>query len=330
MNITYRTKDYKDVVLSTTAHCQIPMYGRWVDLQVTAYSSNGGTAINFTAKPLTDELRAKKTFDGTTNDRQLRIDIDRDSGRQSITQNITFPQICGVILHWSELNNGGVDCGRTVARAILEKTKSMVETIRIGIRQHVAKTRRQQILDILGDRYTTITEGVVKQFLGEINWRMMLRGANCEADTLNVIEASLDGRNASSFHAITFDGDTGVELIANTERFSFSRLDVASMKATGMLRKVCGDELGDEFNLTGAITFSHNEYIFKMRANQFIDCTDPNGKHARLCIHTLAFQVNAIDELSFAYLNIKNNFDEYMSTAIYHGPQKGFVKPLLV
>jgi len=329
MNITYSTKDHEDLFVVTIAKCQLPLYGCWTDLAITSYSTRGGTAINFSCKPLIEELRAKNTFDATTKTRSLRIDRDTNRGRQQLSQRITFQEIKGIILHWSELNDGGVDAGRVLANAILQKTASIVETIRQGIRRNISGEVRDQFLCEVHRRYGRITKGVIEQFLSKINWSMMLRGGNCDEDTLNVLQASVDGRNADgveSYHSITYGGDTGIATIVESE-FIFNRRDLSDLKATALLRNVCGDILGDEFDKTGSITICVNDYTFKIRPGDFVDCYDPNGKSARLCIHTLGFSCNAIDECVFAYLNIKNKFDEYMSTAIYHGTQKGFMRP---
>ncbi len=339
MDIRYRSKNVDDLFAIKVAKCQLPLYGRWSYLEITAYSIQGGTAINFTCKPLDDDLRSPDTFHATTSERQLRIDRVTPNGRQNLSQHITFPAITGVIQHWTELPGGGVEAGRIISKAVMTNIESMVETIRLGIRRNISGEIRKPILTELHRRFHEITKGVVVQFLNEINWRLMLDGSDADDDTLNVVVASLDGRNAAVYKTfpIIFEGDTKIEPILN-EAYHVDRQGIANLRtqaqerkatglATGLLRTVCGDVLGDEFDKTGGITFSENEYVFKMKPGGFLDCWDPNGKFTRLCIHTTGFQCNSIDELSFAYLNIKNKFEQYMATAIYHGMAQGFLKP---
>src|SRR5690606_9937696 len=80
---------------------------------------------------------------------------------------------------------------------------------------------------------------------------------------------------------------------------------MANYKAKCLLRTVCGDELYQEFESRGQITVQNEGYTFEIAPSEFVKCTDPNGKKAKLCIHTQALSCNPIDELVIAYLNIK-------------------------
>jgi len=98
----------------------------------------------------------------------------------------------------------------------------------------------------------------------------------------------------------------------------------ANGKARSLLQSICGEELAREFDAKGFITIEQEGYKFEIPANAFVRCTDPNGKRADLCIHTVSFQVNPVDEICIAYLHIRHKLAAYMKEAIPHGAEKGF------
>lgn len=324
--ITYRgiQSDWADV---TVANCELPLYGRWTKLEITSYVINDGIAISFSIEPISSNIRNNRTFDATTDKRQLTFARQYNGSRQTFNQVLTFPKIKGTILHWSELNGGGVDAGRVVARSMLRNVESIAESVRYYIRRSIGGEVKEQVLSTIDERYQDITRKALYDFLREINWKFMFRQIECDEDTLTVIIGSLPGNNVVQCHPISFDGDTGIPLTFAGESFHFDRKSIADLKATGLLRSVCGNVLADEFEKTGGITIEQNDYKFHMKPNSFVDCWDANGRHTRLCIHTVNFMVNPIDELTIAYLNIRNKFYEYMRMAVYHGMSPGFVKP---
>ena len=76
--------------------------------------------------------------------------------------------------------------------------------------------------------------------------------------------------------------------------------------------------------LPPSVTNIPSFYSFEITPGKFPVVTDPNGKTARFCIHTIGFSCNPIDEVVIAYLHIRNRFDEWMDMAIIHNAQSGF------
>lgn len=330
MDIVYRTKDNDDLQL-TMADCQVPLFGRWCDFSFTSYATHGGVALNIIVQPLKGELRnGSSTFDARMSYRPLSLIRPTANGQQMFHQQLEFARFFTVILHWSELANGGVEAGRTISRAVLRKMASVIETIRCDIRSCIGSDVRQMVIRELQTHYHKTTANAIVQLLKDINWGMLFRLGDCNDDTMITLVNSLDGRNPVEWNSIIFDGESRIDPIyRNTEDFSFSSEKIADYKATALLRNVCGPVLGDEFEKTGSITFEKNGYTFRAKPGNWLDCYDPQNKHARLCIHTIGFAVNPVDEVTFAYLNIRHKFDEYMSVAVYHNEQTGFVRPTI-
>ncbi len=318
-------REIHDELHLNIAYCQVPLYGRWIDLSISAYHlRESGTCINFAVVP-TSDLRSDDTFAAR---RDGMLVMERGSGghRQTFQQELVAPYLLGQFLAWSDLRDGGVDAGRALSAAMLRKAESIVETVRVSIRNHLSGEVSAQALRILNERYGKSTEKVVNAFLGQVNWKLLLDGAGCDDDCLNVVDYTLSNQPVTSFD-VNFDGETTIPLVAHSEVGRWDRTTLANIKATALLKNVCGTVLGDEFDATGAITMVERDYKFRIRPGQFVDCEDPNGKTARLCIHTIGLSVNPIDELVIAFLHIKHRFDAYMRMAIYHGAQPGFVKP---
>lgn len=324
MNITHNRVDESEVVL-TTARCQLPLFGRWLDISITSYCANGATAVTFGIQQLaTKDITGGNRWSGLS-DGKLQLSKGDGGNRQIFEQLVESPKLAGQFLDWSDLSDGGVPAGRTVSKAFLRKTESIIETIRLHIRKHLHQGSICQATDVLHSQYGPATRIEIKSFLHEINWRFMFEHAGCDTDCMNVIDTSLRN-NPVEFHPINFRGESEIPVLTIAELVRFDSSTLADMKATSLLRHVCGDELATEFSRTGAITIKRYGYRFRLRPNQFADCVDPNGKTARLCIHTTSFSVHPIDELVIAYLHIKHRFAEYMKMAVPHGAHREFQK----
>lgn len=115
------------------------------------------------------------------------------------------------------------------------------------------------------------------------------------------------------------------QIQANKERMRPKLVTNADHQAMILLGKVVGQEVANEFLDTGVVLVQREGYTFKIHARAFIEVLDPAGKTANLCIHSQQFCCNFVDEVVIAYLNIKNNFEEYINTAnIFASP--GFKK----
>ncbi len=332
MNIVYDISLDEEHVAVVAAHCQLALYGRWVEFNITSYmlhdrySNHTSTAITFALGNLKNANLRGSSFDGC-NDGILRLARGTGSNRQYFDQVISAPTMIGQLLDYSDLNDGGVPAGRTVTGSILRRIESIVETVRQNILMNMATDPvvRQVTLETLHDQYGKKTEKTLQTFLGQIDWRLMLAKAGCDDDQLNVVEYAM-GHNPPRFHSILDEPSNDIPLIAFAPINCFDRTTVANLKATALLHNVCGEKNGVEFESTGQITVEEQGYTFVIKPGEFIGCTDPNGKKARLCIHTIGMAVNMIDELIIAYLHIKNKLLPYMKEAIAHGAEKGFQK----
>ena len=284
------------------------------------------TAITFGLRNLKNTDLRESCFDGV-NDGMLRLSRGKGRDRQDFDQLIGVPNIIGQLLDYSDLTDGGVPAGRTVTGSILRRIESIIETLRQNILTNISSDPevRDLALQTLHDRYGAVTEETLRTFLGQIDWRLMLAKSGCDDDALNVIEFAM-GHNPPRFCSILDAPSTDIPLIRFAPINRFDRATIANIKATALLKNVCGETHALEFENTGSITVHEQDYKFVIRPGEFVGCTDPNGKTARLCIHTLSFAVNPIDELIIAYLHIKNKLVPYMREAIAHGAETGFQK----
>ncbi len=320
LNVTYNRLTDPDVKV-TSASAHLPLFGRWCKLNVTSYSVGGGTAITFgLEKSKTSEIRHNQS-DASSNG---AVVLARGMGgnRQTFEQDIVAPKLVGQLLDWSTLEGGGTQAGRTVSDAIMRRTESIVETVRQSIRRNLGENAKDQTLRMLNHRYGKATYETIRSFLGEINWRLMLEGAGLTDDAATVIDYEL-AHHPIRVYRITH-GDTDIPLLANAALNRFDRTTLANIKATTLLKKVCGEKLGEQFEKTGKIIIRQYDYRFVIIPGQFVECVDPNGKTARLCIHTIGFSCNPIDEVIISYLHIRNKFDEWMRMATVHGAEQGF------
>lgn len=319
LNVTYNRIVDPDVTV-TTAAIHLPFYGRWCRLDITSYCLGGGVSITFglTKSDIRDiQHRGDASPTGA-----IGLSRGNNGNRQDFEQEIVSPFLVGQLFEWSQLGGGGVIAARTVVVSVTERTESIVESVRQSIRRNMSAGVRNEVLDKLNDLYGTKTYQAIRTFLGEINWRLMLEGSELDDDAFGVFDVTF--ADPILVHRITSDDDTGIPLIANAELKRFDRTTLANIKATTLLRKVCGDKLGDKFDKTGHIIIWEHDYRFVITPNQFVECTDPNGKTARLCIHTKRFSCNPIDEAIISYLHIRNRFEEWMAMAVVHSAQSGF------
>lgn len=320
LNMVYTRLDDPDVLV-TLVSCHLPIFGRWCKLHVSSYSVGGGTAITFGLQP-SDTLEVSRDR-GNATFGKITLARGNAGNRQLFEQGIEAPKLTGQLLDWSTLADGGTPAGRTVSAAIRNRSESIVETVRQHIRRNVGKNVKEQTIETLNERFGKTTYETIRSFLGEINWRLMLEGAGLDEDGAALIDYESANIPIRVFR-ITHDDDTDIPLIANAELNRFDCTTLANIKATTLLKKVCGEELGEQFEKTGKIIVYKHDYRFEIAPGQFVSVTDPNGKTARLCIHTVGFSCNPIDEVIISYLHIRNKFDEWMAIAAAHSPQAGF------
>lgn len=319
-SIDYQTPDTSVI----TAKCQLPLYGRWSELQLTFYCMNNsylGTsvAVNYSFGDLpASQIRGSKL--NAISDGIVRLSRGDGGNRQIIEQKLYSTNFYGVMVRPSYINDTGVEGARIVCQFMFRQIETIVEAARQHIRRQIARSLRDEVLLILEDRFAKHTENAVQALLGDLFWKFLLDKANPDEEFLRVIEYTTT-HNRLHLNSILEDDEPFIDFHSPFVSFSIS-----DAKATELLRTVCGSKLGDQFEAKGYITVENHGYKFKIQPRKFILCTDPNGKKAELCIHTASLSCNPIDEVLLAYLYIKNMFTDYMKTAILQRHDRGFVK----
>lgn len=331
MRLTYELTLSESQATIITVKVQLPLFGRWTELVVTSYCLHEPhgvqtTAINFNFYPIPNSEVRGSSFDAVQ-DGKLALARGNAGNRQVFEQELFVPKIVGALLDYSDLNDGGVPAGRIVTDSILRRVESLVETVRQRLLSSLSSDPevRMLALDRLDDRYGKPTADAISTFLGHIDWRLMLAKSGCDADQLNVVEFAM-ANNPPRFHSIREEPSRDIPLIAFARLGHFDSSTIADLKATALVKNVCGEELFAEFESRGRITVCEQGYTFVIRPGEFVDTTDPNGKTARLCIHTRSFACNPIDEIVIAFLHIRHKLSAYMAEAIVHGAEPGFIK----
>ena len=331
MYITYNKSFEHESVVITTAKCQLPLFGRWTEITVTSYClldkyRSTQTAINFCLRPMNNSDLKCSSLDATQNS-ILPLSRKINGILQRFEQNVDVPMLVGQLLDYSELRNGNIPSARFVVDSLLRSFESIVETIRQYIRKNLASDIeiRNLSLATLHHRFGGITRKTIESFLGQINWRLMLEKSDYDEDQANVIEYST-AHNPPRFCSILDEASNDIPLIHTIVARAFDHRTIANLKAIALLKKVCGKELGLEFEQTGKITVKEREYTFVIEPGKFVFVTDPNGKSAHACIHTLGFQINPIDEICVSYLYIRHKLKDWMKEAVLHRVESGFQK----
>ena len=268
-----------------------------------------------------------------------RLSIGDGGHQRMMEQEIAIPTMTGNILEFSYLADGGEDAGRTISNAILRKMESIVENIRQSVLSNLSGDFRKVFVEKLAKQYNQHTTKALDEFLASVNWKMLLMRSRCDDRTSDVVDFTLQN-NQFVHHAIDYSGAVTInpyhpfgehfhnaareqriyELqIAQDRQYAertTAELTEANRIASELLLEVLGEKQAKQFADEGAISVTKNGYSFLIRPNQFVDCVDPKGGRASLCIHTAGLSCNPIDEVVLAALNIEHHFAEYMYKAI--------------
>lgn len=285
------------------------LWGRDLDITIYCYHFTQGTIITFGVEPRGDGITFIRDGHGT----QFRY----------VEQEIVLRPNCGVILNLSELAGGEVAAGRTVAKALLDVSESLFEYIRLSILNNIGNGIKGQFASEIKRNFGKSTSQTIKSMLSQINWPALLNGSGATEQCTMVVCGSLVN-NAPRQFPFDFTGVTGIKELPPPLKYDCKSL--ADMKATMLLKLVCGEKLYNMFVEHGYIEFHNNGYWFKMYPGKWIQCTDPNGRSAELCIHTANFNTNWIDELPIAYLNIRDDMFAFLRLANVFNAQQGFCR----
>jgi hypothetical protein len=317
---TYRQVTGGDLTV-TTASTVAPLLGRWCVISFTAYAFEGSVAITFGLRAA-DKDEIRETASDALPDGRLRVAEGAGTTYRIIEQDVVVPALHGVALELMEVRDGGTAAGRLIASSVLRSFESLVETVRQHIRRNIARAFLDKALATLQERYGKATQRTMVGLLGSLNWRMMLTAAMCGAECLQVLEYVL-ANNPPTFHPLDFSGTPTVTVLTKKD----DRLElggVAHARALALLQRICGTDAAAEFRSQQRITVQARGYRFVLAPWQLVECTDPNGYKARLCIHTVSLSCNPIDELVIAWLNIKHRLADYLRTAHIIGAEPGF------
>jgi len=308
------------------AKCQLPVFGVWAELNLSCFTVTSAgrptTALSF-------GLRGIPNSEVTRNSRLATIDgrllIPRGSAghRQYVEQRMTIPPFYGKVMRSSYLLNGGVAAARNILQNCFRQMEAVIEGIRIHIRNELSRYIWNEAIETLHARYDAIVREYVAGFLGDIFWQFLLDRSGLDTQGLNSL-AYMTAHNTLSIQPIIAPGDSNLDLPNAGIFYSDDVRTLADLRATDLLRTVCGEKLGKEFEYYGWIKVSERGYIFVIEPGHFIRCTDPAGRHAQLCIHTWGCCCNPIDEVIIAYLHIRHRFADFMRTAILHYADENF------
>lgn len=304
----YQRQQPNELVSLTIAKRSIQLFGRPCDFSLTTYVFEGTASIIFGLKPQGNGI--------------IGLNHTTDGRIRTIEQHLVIPDIDGSFLEPSHLDcDEEVYTARTISRALLQTTASMVEGVRQSIRDHLGKECFERAVQHIDNCWGSQIEKCMATLYDEINWPLMLEGSGASERVLQVIETSMRNHNIE-YHPLGYEGVVTIQPLVLFETFRIDKTRLSDLKATVLLKHVCGEEYYNEFVKHSRITIEHEGYTFVVAPGRFVKATDPYGHSVELCIHTVGFSCNPIDELVLAYLHIKNQFEWYMKTANIFGRGK--------
>lgn len=294
----------------------------------------------------------------------LLIINDGDGGhKRAIEQTIEFPTISGSIVENSFFRGSGEDLPQFISTQLQTKLESALERCRQLISSDMGDSTKDRAFTRLDDNVKH-TRKHINDFIQNVNWSMLFGWSDCG----DVLRESIDSaiRDVTirvngmldqdydipdfvpysepyfnqHIHDI-FEARRLAELEAiqqlNAERQAAwheenakrqAEYAKANKTALSMMYDFLGDKFGKQFESQGYVELTQNGYTFTVAPSANIQVVDPKGNRAGLCIHTIGFSCNPIDEIVIAVLNIQNRFYEFMSKANYFS-DRGFIKPKL-
>lgn len=241
-----------------------------------------------------------------------------------IEQDICLPVVKTTILSESDINGAEVLGGRTIVQSLLQTFESIFENIRLRIHDRFAVNYRDEFVRQSDVRYSKETLSFIRTFLGLINWQLMLNGSKVSDDCLTVVCNSFSRNHPRCFN-LGYAGDTDIDPVLPPPLYYDPSL-LADLKATILLKMVCGDTHAEFFSKHGYLLVSKDGYQITLKPGAFFNITDPHGRSARLCVHTVNLSCNPIDEVVIAYLHIQNDFESWLRTANVFS-NNGFKRP---
>lgn len=231
------------------------------------------------------------------------------------------------------MNDANEGEAREISRTIFRVFESIVEHARRSVRSSFSKEYVARGIEYVDNLYGDETKRTVKSLLSSLHWRLLLSDTQAPEQVVNVIDYTMT-HNFPEYYPLASDGyPEPINLrhdfnsmwgdIARIRQYAeLAKLTVqsqiADMKAIALLRLVCGEDHYEHFKKLGYISVVKNGWTFDIAPHQFVQCKDPDGRRAELCIHTVGLSCNPIDEVVLAYLNIKHKFEEYLGKAIVH------------
>jgi hypothetical protein len=257
--------------------------------------------------------------------------------RRQVEQELRpHPAVHGYLQEMTDMSDGGALLGRRVVRTMLRRVESLIEHNRRAIRNGFGPHIRDRAIRHTHETYRQSTARSAT-ILGTLQWPLLLKWSGCSSECLDTIGYTT-AHTPAQFLDLDDDHEMDVEpLLDDSHRMRRFRRGIwhgadmlgwqqlcaereayhvaSTARAVELMRSVCCEAAAEQFNRNNQVTLAHEGYEFVLSPDRMILCRDPNGKWARLCIHTRGFCCHPVDEIIIAYLNIRYRFDEFMRTA---------------
>lgn len=313
--------------------------------------NNPVTSIRIEYRPLMD--KKIKGWDGCAVNGIISIPDDSQGAKRIVQQeiNATNPFKFSV-LDFTDISESDVDVARELTRNLIGCIEVVVEDMRNDIFNGFANSFSDRATAHVSRQYDKKTKENVESILSDINWPFLLDGSGFGADHVESIEY-MANNNKPRCLAFDLDEDMGnlldvTRMQQNADQFIKELLHEQDLiinqimregqakkrregtkRALVLMRRLCGDELTDQFIENKQMVIEQDGWTFILKADFMMACISPDKKKATLCIHTRNLCCHPVDEVIIAYLNIRNDYKGYLKTAILRGHDPGFKKPKL-
>lgn len=298
------------------------LFGRTIEISISVYNFGSPnvvgqrTAVTFGMRPAAEnEL-------GALRDGMLRL----SEPNRVLEQRIELPSIAGQILDYSDLTGATNVEGRAIATAFLRKFESIFETCRQYLLKRLASDARPKVQKWLQQVYGKASRDTTCDIFKDVNWKFLFPESHCGAEMIGVVDYVLKHNPLEAYDITVSEPHPTIPVLSN-EVIKLSA-NIADLKAAALLAQIVGTDEIQWYRKFGYIRLEAFGYSFQIYPNKWVSCTDRGGKSAQLCIHTVGFSCNPLDEMVIAYLHLKHKqtFIAYMTEAIAHHVQDGFVK----
>lgn len=341
MNLPVYTVREVGPLTKIQAKTWVNAYGLGCKLEFTVFAVEEFTGLRMSFAVDPEAHNVVKTVAHTS---RLVFNDVSTTGHRQVEQHITMHpvEIEPIVLY--DLRHENPGCHRILANDVIRALVSVINYARQSVFNGFADDFRYRACKFLDEVYGKAAEKNVTDLLSSINWPLLFSRANVPEWFVDWLESTFREHRERIFYPLLFDGDIDAEILVpvgvgrhGIEEYVGRILEEhhrqecqdqytgAAKKARFLLRRVCGEEIYQEYIQTKRIFIKKPDgWRFSIGDLLFIDVWDPEGNSAKICVHTARQSCHSIDEIVISYLHLMHDCADFLARANVHSPDEGF------